>query len=238
MVFKYDTNEFRKCKQNSIIRALTSYGCFALLFYLLYFSIFMENKESYQDVIIFTTIYFSAVGIACVFGILVGNNILKKLFVFCQIECNDNEIIIINKKSIKIKVSQINKIFKDKYNYTIIANKFRKIKIFNCLEKKDDFEKYLTNISVIEKYNIINDILEYVPIILFIISLCLFQLSFQLHFISKIIVFLSTVFFTIKIFISKYKFWPSIFSMFLYGIIIIFMIISIYNNIKSILHIA
>ena len=242
MVFKYDTREFIKYKRNKIFHVIT-YCWYVFFIYLLYFSAFMANNESYQFVKMFTIIYSSAIGIGCVFGILLVNIIakksLKKSFESFKIECDDNEIIITNNNKKKIKVSQIKKILKDKYNnYYVIKNKLHKIKIDNYLDDKDGFEKYLSNISVIERYSIIDDIIEYIPIILFIVFLCTFKINIQLYFISAVIVLLITIFVVIKIFISKYKFIPNIFCMFLYCIILIFMIISLYNNIKNILYFA
>ena len=104
--------------------------------------------------------------------------------------------------------------------------------MLHYIKNSSEFEKYLTNISVVEQYREINKFFEYIPSIFFIALMYISRFdNIELYLIFAILLLLTTVYSLIKLFVNQLKFKYKIISFIVNGIILYGVIHGIYNAI-------
>ena len=102
--------------------------------------------------------------------------------------------------------------------------------MLHYIKNSSEFEKYLTNISVVEQYCERNKFFEYIPLIFFIALMYINRFdNIELYLIFAILVLLTTVYSLIKLFVNQLKFKYKIISFIANGIILYGVINGIYN---------
>lgn len=228
MIFKYEKNRLKEYRKSGINMVLIVVCIFIPITLISIFSML-----EYNLLLIF--IEFIILAISAGIGILIGYKKAKKEFESFQIECGDEDIIITSKmQHKKININKIVKIQKDnKNNYYIIFDKINKLKILHYIENIKEFEKYLNNIYLIEKYNEKYNIFEYIPVIFYFALMFISKFgNMELYIIFAFVVLITVIYSLIKLLLSQFKFKLKIIGFIVYGYILCGVIYGIYNGIK------
>jgi hypothetical protein len=229
MIFKYDASKLKEYRKNGIL--------FSIPFFILipFLSVFIYS-EILDNSIFLTLLTILFIYIAGGIGILIGYKSAKKEFESFKIEINNDKILINSKMQHKeINIKNITKIKKDKKYYYIIVNKINKIKIINYIENNEEFEKHLNSITAIENYNSKYNIIEYIPVILYIVFLFIARYgTIKLYLIFAILLIISLIYSSIKIILNQLNIKWKIFSIIIYGYILYMVINGLYTVIKYI----